>query len=283
MEGGTARGERDGAGARHARSQSDPARSPFFRGLLAVQVVAAAFFGLVPFIVPGEFARLFQLRGDEPYVYRLAGAAATGYAVVAALGLVRGRWVELRIPLVATLSFFFATLVAALLSIEEAGIQPLSGLVLIVPILFLPITGGWLIRYWRARQVDRSAPRLEPGFRVTLGLATVAAFTFGVLPTLLPRTLMSVAGLAETDLVIVRLAGAGCFGYATAGVLQLLADRWPEIGLQNAAAITFNALGAIGSALYLANGGRSPLAVLLLVAAGFFAIALSWWGWRAAR
>ena len=267
--------------ARAASRQSDQARTGAFRGLLILQAIVAGFFGLVPFVAPGEFARLFQLRGDEPYLYRLAGAATVGYAVVALLASWRPRWAEFRIPLVAVLTFNVAAFAASLISIDESGVQPLALLVTIASAIFVVLAAYWLYR----DQGDRSlaGPELEPAFRVVLVLATVAAAILGVGSTLLPRTLMELAGFAGTDLVLVRLAGAAALGYAVAGVLQLLVNRWAEIRLQVIAAIVFNTLSAVASAIYLAGGGRSLVGILILLASTVFTFLLTGFFARAER
>src|SRR5262245_51161006 len=68
-------------------STEDQARGGLFRIELAVQLLAAGFFGLVPLLVPDVFAQAFGLTGDDPYMIRLAGAATLGYAATAIVGL----------------------------------------------------------------------------------------------------------------------------------------------------------------------------------------------------
>src|SRR5437667_2205690 len=77
----------------------DQATLPIFRILLVVQVLAAGFFGLLPFLLPETFASGAGFVGDEPFIYRLAGAATLGYAAVALIGSVRPAWYRLRILL----------------------------------------------------------------------------------------------------------------------------------------------------------------------------------------
>jgi hypothetical protein len=56
-----------------------------------------------------------------------------------------------------------------------------------------------------------------------------------------------VIGLSGVDAWVFRLAGAGCLGYATAGIACLMAPGYRLMRIQNVAAITFNLLGAIRS------------------------------------
>src|SRR5438445_9598162 len=80
-------------------------RDAGLRSLLAAELVATLVLGLWPYLAPLEFARTFGLSGDEPYLYRLAGAAVFGYSTAALAGLLRGGRPGLRIPLAALLTF----------------------------------------------------------------------------------------------------------------------------------------------------------------------------------
>jgi hypothetical protein len=258
----------------------DQAATTTFRALLLVEVVAAAFFGLFPFAFPETFATVFGLPGAEPFVYRIAGAATTGYGVMAVFAFLRPRWATFRIPLIAALTFNVGAVGAALLSADTGDLSPLVGIVGLAASAFALASAYWLYRDEGPR-VDAGG-QVEEGFRATLLAATAVAVLFGILPLLLTNTFVTVFGLADSDLFIYRLAGAATLGYGAAGVFQLLSGRWPEIRLQVLGAITFNALGALAAGIYLAAGGRSVLGLLILVAAGFFTLALTWWSARAA-
>lgn len=259
----------------------DQARSAQFRSLLAIQFLAAAFFGALPLAAPADFARFFSLVGDEPYLYRLAGAATIGYAVVGLIGVIRPTWRSLRIPIVATFSFNVAAVAAGLAAMDESGVSPLAALVTVAASLFAVLSAIWLYRDDGPRAPE-GAP-LEPAFRLVLGLATASAGVFGVLPLLLPRTFADLFALSAADVVLIRLAGAATIGYAVAGVFEILVDRWSSIRLQVVAAIAFNALAAVASAIYLASGGGSILGIVVLLAAGFFTFALTAFAARAQR
>lgn len=262
-------------------STADQARRATFRALLVVQFLAATFFGALPFAAPGEFARLFGLVGDEPYLYRLAGAATLGYAALGLVGAVRPSWRGLRIPIVATFTFNLGAVAACLVSIDDVGVGSLSVLVAAAASAFAILSAYWLYRDEGARTPE--GDELEPAFRVVLVLATASAGVFGLAPLLLPRTFTDVFGLSAADLVLVRLAGAATLGYAVAGVLEVLVNRWSSVRLQVVAAIAFNALAAVASAIYLAGGGGSILGLVVLLAAGFFTFALTAFAARAQR
>src|SRR4051794_31782618 len=91
-------------------------------------------------------------------------------------------------------------------------------------------------------------------WRVVIALATLSAAVFGILPLVASGTFASLFRLTGTDAWIFRMAGAACLGYATAGVLELRAPGYRPIAVQNLAAITFNALGAVASWLAIASG-----------------------------
>ena len=140
--------------------------------------------------------------------------------------------------------------------------------------LFTVIAGYWL---WRDESPDMDPVRpLDTPARVILGLATLSAGTFGLLPLVAPGPFASLFGLAGTDTWVLRLAGAGCLGYATAGIASLLAPGYRIIRLQNLAAITFNALAAISAWIALFGGGGGLLAPVVAAAASFFTVTLIW-------
>jgi len=258
----------------------DQASTTVFRALLLIEVVAAGFFGLFPFAFPETFARVFGLPGAEPFLYRIAGAATTGYAVMALFAFIRPRWATFRIPLIATFTFNLAAVAAALLSADAGDLSPLVGIVGLAAAAFALASAYWLYQDEGPRAA--SGTPIEEGFRLTVLAATAVAVFFGVLPLLLTATFITVFGLPNSDLFIYRLAGAATLGYGIAGVFELLSGRWSEIRLQVLGAITFNALGALAAAIYLAGGGRSLLGLLILLAAAFFTLALTWWSARAA-
>lgn len=270
----------------------DQARTVMFRALLLVEVASAGFFGLFPLAFPEAFAAVFGYAGAEPFLYRIAGAATTGYAVMALAAFLQPRWATFRIPLVATLTFNIGAVTAALLTADDREFTALGAFILVAAAAFAIASFYWLYRDEGPRSAE-GAP-IEEGFRLTLMAATAVAAFFGLFPLLMTRTFADAFGLATpagdaaffsgpaSDFFIYRIAGAATLGYAAAGLFQLLSGRWAEIRLQLVGAITFNALGAISAAIYLAAGGRSLLGILVLVAGGFFTLALTWWSARAA-
>lgn len=255
---------------------TDQATLPIFRALLAVQALAAGFFGIAPFVAPEAFATFGGLEGSEPFVYRLAGAATLGYAVAALLGLRRPRWEALRIPMVATCTFNGGAVLAMLLSLAGGESTWIVWFILIAASAFTLFSGYWLVRDQGGRPTDGHAP-LGGTFRIVLMLATVAATAFGVLPLVAAEPIASLTGFDTSELFPYRLAGAATLGYAVAGVLQVRARSADAIRLQVIAALAFNAFSAVAVALYLGAGGGSPVAILIGAAATAFSLAFATW------
>jgi hypothetical protein len=256
-----------------ARKEVDQARLPLFRALLAVQVAAATLFGLGPLLLTGAFASVTGYSGNDSIIYRLAGASTFGYAVVAAIALAGVSWQAYRIAAIGSATFTGAAAIGCLFTIAEGDSRWIVLFVLVAAGTFTLISA-----YWLQRDEDGSVypgRPVMPPFRVILGLATLSAAVFGVLPLLVPGLFSELFGLAGTDHFIFRMAGAATLGYAVAGVFEMRAAGFGLIRLQNVAAITFNALAFLVSAWDIASGGRSLLAPLILLAAGFFTVGLT--------
>jgi hypothetical protein len=208
-------------------------------------------------------------------IYRLGGAATTGYFVGPILALASGAgWRQIRIPAIATVTFTIGAFAASALELANGAKQPVVLFVVAAGAVFTVIAGYWLLRN-EGSEID-SGRRLDTPARVVLALATLSAATFGILPLVAPGPFASLFGLQGTDTWVFRLAGAGCLGYATAGIASLLAPGYRVIRIQNVAAITFNAIGAIVCWLAVAAGTGGLLAPVVAVAASFFTVALIW-------
>jgi hypothetical protein len=255
----------------------DQATLPIFRILLLVQVAAAGFFGLLPFLVPDAYASGAGFTGREPFIYRLAGAATLGYAVVALVAFARPAWYQLRIPVTATLTFNAAAVIGSLMSLAAGETQFVVFFVAVAASAFTLLAGYWLVRD-RGPEDPLGEP-VEPWFRAVIAVATLAATFFGLAPLVAPEQFASLAGFATDDVWIYRLAGSATLGYAVAGLVSLFARTKGEIALQTRGALTFNALSAVAALFYILDGGRSPVAWLIGVAATAFSVAfISWMG-----
>ena len=252
----------------------DPAQTAPYRLANAGQAAAALVFSLAPLLITATYASVLGFQGDDPLIYRLGGAATLGYAVVALIALVRPKtWDELMIPSLATFTFALGAFGASLVELLLGAQQPVVPLVVVAGAGFTVIAGVLIARAGLHLD-DRGAP-LVTGERLVIGLAALSAATFGVLPLLAPQPFAEVFGLPASDAWVFRLAGAGCLGYAVAGVASLRVGGWRAMRLQNIAAITFNSVAAVAAWLAVANGDGGWLAPIVALAATFFAIALT--------
>jgi len=96
--------------------------------VLALATLSAAVFGLGP-LVTGPFAALMGYRGTDEYVYRLAGGACFGYAVLGVAELRSLHWDDLRLPNVMALVFNALAFLAAFLEIAQGRATLLALLV----------------------------------------------------------------------------------------------------------------------------------------------------------
>ena len=158
----------------------------------------------------------------------------------------------------ATLTFTAAAAVSCLITSSAATAHWVVFVVLLAAAAFAVLAGYWLRRDQGTPVV--AGPGLDQASRVIIGLATLSAGVFGLLPLIAPVTFASVFGLVGTDIWIYRMAGSACFGYAVAGVLELRAPGYPSIAVQNLAAIAFNAFAAVASWLSVASGTGGILA-----------------------
>jgi hypothetical protein len=246
-----------------------------FRITLAAQAAAGLVFGLAPLLATAAYASAIGFSGDDTLVYRLGGAATTGYFVAPVVALAwRAGWRQIRIPAIATLTFTIGAFAASALELLSGATQPVVPFVVAAGAVFTLIAVWWLRRD-EAPDTDPGRPLSTPA-RAILALATLSAGTFGLLPLLIPDPFVSLFGLVGTDTWVFRLAGAGCLGYATAGIASLMASGYRLMRIQNIAAITFNALGAVSAWLAVAAGDGGWLAPIVAAAASFFAVALIW-------
>jgi hypothetical protein len=258
-----------------AATGGDQAFTLPFRVTLIAQAAAGLVFGLAPLLATATYASTLGFSGDDVLVYRLGGAATTGYFVAPVVALAwRAGWRQIRNPAIATLTFTIGAFVASAWELLAGATQPVVPFVVAAGAAFTVIAAWWLRRD-EAPEIDPGRP-LSTTARAILALATLSAGTFGVLPLLAPDPFTSLFGLVGTDTWAFRLAGAGCLGYATAGIASLMAPGYRLMRIQNMAAITFNALGAISAWLAVAAGDGGWLAPVVAAAASFFTVALVW-------
>lgn len=237
------------------------------RLVLLVPLLGGTVFGILPYSARSLFAQVFGYSGDDPYLYRLAGAATFGYAVALALGLRDGAWRPLRPVVAATLTFNLASIAVCLVEIVRGRAQPVVYLILLTSI-FIAATTGWLL----SRRRSTSGARDVATWLVwLLVLATAAATVFGIAP-IFTQFFATLFGYRGTDAFVIRQAAAATFGYAVMGVVELRSLRWEEMRVPTIMALVFNGLSFVASLIELVSH-PTALAALVGLASGAFSVA----------
>lgn len=246
-----------------------------FQPLLWLLILAGAFFGLAATIAPATFASLTGFAGTDLFTYRLAGAATFAYAIGLVAGT-RASWVELRIPIAATLTFNAASILACLVAINAGGAQAIVFVILLASVVFT--AGTWqLLREPPLAAAGKARAELErpiASWLVALYVVGVAAAAmFGLGPLILGGQFGVLVGASGDDPFVYRQAGAATLGAAVGGILVLRSRRWSATRLPTLMAVTFNGLSLIAAIVELIRGGP-PIALLILAAAGVTTIGM---------
>jgi hypothetical protein len=221
-------------------------------------------------VTPRPLSRIADFSGNDTFIYELGGAAMIGYGVALATGLRTARWEELRFVVLATYAFSALAFLAGFASFAGGLV---SGTVLVISIwaVFVSWSTGQIVV---AHRGIVAGPRdVATWVAGVLALATLSAAVFGLGPQL-PGPFAALMGYQGTDEYVYRLAGAACFGYAVMGVQELRSLHWDDMWVPNVMAIVFNGLAFIASGFEIAAGRTTLLAVLVALAAGFFALAI---------
>jgi hypothetical protein len=112
-----------------ARAELERPIAQWLVWLYVIGVAAAAVFGLAPLLLGGQFGVLVGASGDDPFVYRQAGAATLGAAVGGILVLQSRRWSATRLPTLMAVTFNGLSVIAAIVEII-GGAQPIAWLIL---------------------------------------------------------------------------------------------------------------------------------------------------------
>jgi hypothetical protein len=112
-----------------ARAELERPMATWLVGLFVIGVAAAAVFALGPLLLGGQFGLLVGASGNDPFVYRQAGAATLGAAIGGVLVLRSRRWSAARIPALMAVVFNGLSVVAAVVEIARGG-PPVAFLIL---------------------------------------------------------------------------------------------------------------------------------------------------------
>jgi hypothetical protein len=116
-------------------AKGSPDTGRWLAWVIGIAIVPALVFGLVPLLVPQVFSTLFMLKGTDVFIFRQAGAATLGYAVMGFFELRSRNWQEIRWPLAMDGIFNGLSLIVTVLALG-------TGSPLLMALLVLPVTIG---------------------------------------------------------------------------------------------------------------------------------------------
>jgi len=213
-----------------------------------------------------QFATLSGFPGNDPFIYRLAGAATFGYAVGLTLGLRQGTWAAVKLAVIAVLTFNLASLYTCGAEIihpnTAGGTRPVVYLILVASIGFVAITAFMLYRH---RQDAKMSPDIASWIVPFIVLGIIMSAIFGLVPLFYPQ-FNHLFGFKVTDIFLYGQAGAATLGYAVMGIFVLLSRNWQEIRNPVVMGAIFNGLAFLASLATIALAESLVLPVLIAVA-----------------
>lgn len=97
--------------------------APWISALLVIGIVASGTFGLLPLLFPVEAGQFFGFLATDTFLFRHAGAATLGYAVMGVLELRSRRWSELRLATIMATVFNGVSFVVSMLALVSGQTQ----------------------------------------------------------------------------------------------------------------------------------------------------------------
>ena len=228
--------------------------------LLAVPLLGGLVFGFLPLLAPGLLARLAGAAGNDPFIYRLAGAATLGYAVALLLALRQEAWLPARIVVIATLTFNLGSLYAIALAILDGSATWIVYAILVASISITAITASLLRRH---SAVPEPAPDIAAWLVTLVWFLAIVATLVGALGLFVPTMVARLFGYAGTDTFLYRQGGAATLGYGIMGFYQLRSRTWSQWRLPSVMALVFNGLSFILAVLALLGGESSLLPFII--------------------
>ena len=236
------------------------------RWIVVILIAAAVVFGLLPLLAPVQFATFSGFPGNDPFIYRLAGAATFGYAVGLTLGLRQGTWAAVKLAVIAVLTFNLASIYTCGAEIihpnTAGGTRPVVYLILVTSIAFVALTAFMLYRHRQDAKMIAQYCFLD---RPIYCAWDHHVGHFGLVPLFYPQFNQHF-GFKVTDIFLYGQAGAATLGYAVMGIFVLLSRNWQEIRNPVVMGAIFNGLAFLASLATIALGESLVLPVLIAVA-----------------
>ena len=234
------------------------------RALLLLPMAGGLIFGLGPFLLGSAVGAAVGFPGNDAFIYRLAGAAAFGYAVALIMGIRQRDWAPLRQVVIGTLTFNLASIFACVVQLLAGDTNIFVYLILGASILFIAITLFLLNRHGQAG-VEPAEGNSSVWYVRFVTLGTVLSAAFGLLPLLIPVWGAQLLGFHGTDVFIIRQAGAASLGYAVMGLYGRRTSAWSEVRLGLLMALIFNGFSFIASVIALFSG--EPVLITTVIGA----------------
>jgi hypothetical protein len=234
------------------------------RILLLLPMAGGLIFGLGPFLLGSASGAAVGFPGNDAFIYRLAGAAAFGYAVALIMGIRQRDWAPLRQIVIGTLTFNVASIYACVVQLLAGDTNIFVYLILGASILFIAIT-LWLLNRHGQAGVERVEGNPSVWYVRFVTLGTVLSAAFGLLPLVIPVWGAQLLGFHGTDVFIIRQAGAASLGYAVMGLYGRRSSAWNEVRLGLVMALIFNGFSFIASVIALFSG--EPVLITIVIGA----------------
>jgi hypothetical protein len=234
------------------------------RMLLLLPMAGGLIFGLGPFLIGSAVGAAVGFPGNDAFIYRLAGAAAFGYAVALIIGIRQGEWAPLRQVVIGTLTFNVASIFACVVQLLAGDTNIFVYLILGASMLFIAIT-WWLLRRHGQAGIEQAEGTPSVWYVRFVTLGTVLSAAFGLLPLLIPVFGSQLLGFHGTDVFIIRQAGAASLGYAVMGLYGRRTSAWSEVRLGLIMALIFNGFSFIASLIAIFSG--EPLLISIVIGA----------------
>jgi hypothetical protein len=239
------------------------------RLLLLIATIPIAVLSLAALLIPEQFANLAGAAGSDPYIYRLVGAAALGYAGSLAWALRSVSWARMRLLVAALLGFSLCGTVGALLQLGIGDTKDIVRLILIVGLTVSALCATLLFHH---RAVPRPQPNIAGWLIVFFIVATSVSVPFALAPLFFPEAFAHAFRLGTVDLLLYRIGGAELAGYVVLGILEVQSRSTSEIHPAAIMVLFFNATAVLASLLALIAGERSPLPYIVIIISGAIAV-----------
>jgi hypothetical protein len=230
-----------------------------YKPIVVILALAAAYFGLVPFLLPELGAQLSGFVGKDIFIYRLTGAASFGFTVALAMAW-RDGWRGLRIPIAGMAVFAVGSIIATVLAIAAGEGTWIVWVVLVASAVFLGLQVLLLTNPpSQSPAVGSDEQHVADWVIYLVAFGSLAALATGGLALLLGGaggTLLG--GYSGTDSVMYRQVGAATLGSALAGYLAVRSRRWVEMRGALWGALAFNGMALVAARRDDAARWRQP-------------------------